>query len=98
MQNSYAAAIRKIMQLWRGDGRKRTLFSAHGLPERIPKNDTHLQNADGDQIRAEAEFNMMENINLLIIEHCNLACAHCSQLQRPLLEKYITLQSHSANG
>jgi hypothetical protein len=36
-----------------------------------------LQNPDGDQIRAKAEFNMMENINLLITEHCNLACAHC---------------------
>jgi 4Fe-4S single cluster domain len=36
-----------------------------------------LQNPDGDQIRAKAEFNMMENINLLITEHCNLAYAHC---------------------
>jgi 4Fe-4S single cluster domain len=78
MQNSYVAAIRKIVQLWRRDGQKRIFSSAHGLPERIPKNDTGLQNPDGDQIRAEAEFNMMENINLLIIEHCNLACAHCS--------------------
>ena len=36
-----AAEIRKIVQLWRGDGRKRILFSAHGLPERIARNDPY---------------------------------------------------------
>lgn len=36
-----AAEIRKIMQLWRGDGQKRILFSAHGLPERIARNDPY---------------------------------------------------------
>jgi hypothetical protein len=37
-----------------------------------------MQNPDGDKIAAEAEFDMMKNINLLITEHCNLACMHCS--------------------
>jgi 4Fe-4S single cluster domain len=36
-----------------------------------------LQSRESDKIEAETEFNMMENINLLIIEHCNLACTHC---------------------
>jgi protoporphyrin/coproporphyrin ferrochelatase len=36
-----AGEIRKIMRRWQGDGRKRILFSAHGLPERIAKNDPY---------------------------------------------------------
>jgi 4Fe-4S single cluster domain len=32
----------------------------------------------GDRFAAEFEFHMMKNINLLLVEHCNLACAHCS--------------------
>ena len=36
-----------------------------------------LQNPAGDASVAAAEFDMMKNINLVIIEHCNLACAHC---------------------
>lgn len=39
--------------------------------------DADLQNPAGDTAVMLAEFNMMENINLLILEHCNLACAHC---------------------
>lgn len=39
--------------------------------------DSELQNPVGDPAAALAEFNMMENINLLILEHCNLACTHC---------------------
>jgi 4Fe-4S single cluster domain len=44
----------------------------------VQNSSADLQNQGGDKIIAEAEFNMMENINLLITEHCNLACAHCS--------------------
>jgi protoporphyrin/coproporphyrin ferrochelatase len=36
-----AGEVRNIMRLWRGDGQKRILFSAHGLPERIAKNDPY---------------------------------------------------------
>ena len=36
-----------------------------------------LQSREADKIAVETEFNMMENINLLITEHCNLACTHC---------------------
>jgi hypothetical protein len=52
-------------------------------PNRYPKglsmqnSYADLQNPDGDKIAAETEFDMMKNINLLIIENCNLACVHC---------------------
>ncbi len=36
-----AGEVRKIIRLWRDDGQKRILFSAHGLPERIAKNDPY---------------------------------------------------------
>jgi protoporphyrin/coproporphyrin ferrochelatase len=36
-----ADEVRNIMQLWRGDGEKRILFSAHGLPERIARDDPY---------------------------------------------------------
>ena len=36
-----------------------------------------LQSRESDKIAVGTEFNMMENINLLITEHCNLACTHC---------------------
>jgi 4Fe-4S single cluster domain len=36
-----------------------------------------LQSSEADKIAVETEFNMLENINLLVTEHCNLACTHC---------------------
>ena len=36
-----AAEVRKIVRPWRGDGEKRILFSAHGLPERIGREDPY---------------------------------------------------------
>jgi hypothetical protein len=43
----------------------------------MQSSDADLQNPDGDAHVVMAEFDMMQNINLLVIEHCNLACAHC---------------------
>jgi protoporphyrin/coproporphyrin ferrochelatase len=36
-----AGEVRKIIRLWRGDGQKRILFSAHGLPEQIARTDPY---------------------------------------------------------
>lgn len=37
----------------------------------------NLDNAPGSAELALAEFDMFKNINLLVVEHCNLSCRHC---------------------
>lgn len=56
-----------------------------------------LQSREADKIAVETEFNMMENINLLITEHCNLACTHCGT-GAPFAKKSLTPRFHSLNG